>query len=130
VRDFFVVSTPPAKDERFALVWREDIRLRPFDASKSPEERGHAFADVLRTKTFVSEDRIRRQLADMGLPSDDVEDQIERARRMHTDRVPTTWERTTRIGFRNEHGQEVNQDGRPRGSAGPARVHPTLRRLR
>ena len=41
------------------------------------------------------------------MPSDDVEDQIDRARHYASIGADFRWERTTAIGFRNDCGQEV-----------------------
>jgi hypothetical protein len=104
--DFFVVSTPIADGERFAIIRHDRMPLGSYLWS-SPDDRLRGFGDWLRTATFVTEDEVRGQLAGMGLPSDDVEDQIERARTMHTSYKDFIWERTTGVGYRNDRQQEV-----------------------
>ena len=106
--DFFVVSTPAAGGERFAILRRETM---PIDASLwvSPGNWLDTLSRWVQAAPLVSELDLRAQLAEMGLSTHAIETQIERARRMHTlnEQMPTTWERTTRIGYRNEYGQEV-----------------------
>ena len=103
--DFFVVKAPDADSERFAILWRDTI---PIGAHLwSPVEAQKVFLAYFRSLTFVSEPQIRADLAKLGLPADDIEDQIDRARRLVTIRDEVTWEQTTKVGYRNEHGQEV-----------------------
>jgi hypothetical protein len=103
--DFFVVTDPDADSERFAILWRDTI---PIGAHLwSPVETRRVFLAYFRSLTFVSEPQIRADLAKMGLPTDDIEDQIDRARRMVTSEDQITWEQTTKVGYRNEHAQEV-----------------------
>ena len=104
--DFFVLCTPVEEGERFAIVRRDAMPIGPFLWS-TPEDRFRGLARWLQTATFVTEDELRAQLTDMGLPSDDVEDHIERARRIHSGKETLTWERTTRVGYRNDRRQEV-----------------------
>jgi hypothetical protein len=104
--DVFVLCTPVAEGERFAIVRPDTMPFGPFVWS-IPEDRSLGLARWLQTATFVTEDELRAQLAGMGLPSDDVEDQIERARRIHTGKETLIWERTTRVGYRNDRQQEV-----------------------
>ena len=120
--DFFVVSTPVADGERFAIIRRNEIPARPLFWS-SPEDRLRGFALWLRTATFVTEDDIRALLAGLGLPSDDVEDQIERARMMHTSKEQLTWERTTTVGYRNNRRQEVLRKTALAGNLADQRVY-------
>jgi hypothetical protein len=120
--DFFVVSTGSADGERFAIIRHATIPIAP-SFWLSPEDRLRAFAAHLRTATFVTEDEIRMQLAGMSLPSDDVEDHIERARRMHTDYKEFVWERTTTVGYRSNRRQEVLRKTRLAGSLADQRVY-------
>jgi hypothetical protein len=112
--DVFVVSAPLAEGELFAIVRREEMPIGPYLWFKSLEGFRDAMIGLLETAPMLSEEEVRAQLADMGLPSDDIEDQIERARRMHTLNAQAlsgqfAWETTTAIGYRNTHGQEVTQ---------------------
>lgn len=103
--DFFVVKDPDADSERFAILWRDTI---PIGAHLwSLVEARRVFLAYFRSLTFVPEPQIRADLAKLGLPADDIEDQIDRARRMVTSQDQVTWEQTTKVGYRNEHGQEV-----------------------
>ena len=120
--DFVVLSTPVASGERFAIIRRDRMAFDPFLMS-SPEGRLHTFERWLRTATFLTEDELRVQLAGMGLPSDDVEDQIEHARTMHTSIDQFTWERTTRVGHRNDRRQEVLRKTQFAGSLPDQRVY-------
>ena len=105
MRDFFVVMDPEADSERFAILWRDTI---PVGAHLwSPVEAHKVFLAYFRALRFVSEPQIRADLATMGLPADDIEDQIDRARSMVTSSNWITWEQTTKVGYRNEHAQEV-----------------------
>ncbi len=103
--DFFVVMAPDADSERFAILWRDTIPVGPHLWSLAEMQR--VFLAYFRTLTFVAEPQIRADLAKIGLPADDIEDQIDRARTMVTSRDQITWEQTTRVGYRNEHAQEV-----------------------
>jgi hypothetical protein len=107
MRDFFVVSAPAADGERFAILWRDKFPVGPFLWSSSTEDWLCAFDRYLHTATLIEEEEVRAQLAEMGLPSDDVDEQIQRARDMRACNEETTWESTTRIGFRNGQRQEV-----------------------
>src|SRR5258708_6520485 len=93
--DFFVLCTPVEEGERFAIVRPDAMPIGPFLWS-TPEDRFRGLARWLQTATFVTEDELRAQLADMGLPSDDVQDHIERARRIHSGKETSTWMRRAR----------------------------------
>ena len=105
--DFFVVSTHVADGERFAILRRETMPVGAFLWSSSMEDWRRAFDHYLRTAARLSEEDVRAQLSEMGLSSDAADHQIRRARTIHALNEQTTWERTTRIGYRNNHGQEV-----------------------
>lgn len=103
--EFFVLRDPLSDRDRFAILWRDTI---PIGAHLwSVEDMQRVFQAHFKTLTFVSEEQIRGQLADMGLPHDDIEDQIDRARKLRTSHEQTTWERTTQAGYRNQYAQEV-----------------------
>src|SRR2546427_1737443 len=103
--DFFVVKAPDADSERFAILWRDTIPVGAHLWSLAEMQR--VFLAHFRTLTFISETQIRADLAKMRLPMDDIEDQIDRARRIVTSRNQITWEQTTKVGYRNENAQEV-----------------------
>ena len=111
----FVVSAPIAEGELFAIFRGEELLgSYMWSKPKSMEEVCAAFDRLLQTAPILTEEEVRAQLAGMGLPSDDIEDQLERARRMHTLNAQAlsgqfAWEATTTIGYRNNHGQEVRQ---------------------
>jgi len=105
--DFFVVSTPAADGERFAILRPEEMPFGPFLWSGSLDDLRRAFDRCLQTAALLTEESLRAQLAEIGLPSDAVEDQIERARNMHASNEQLVWERTTSIAYRNDRGQEV-----------------------
>jgi hypothetical protein len=111
--DFFVVITSIDGDERFAIVWRSRLPAGAYLWSRSPEDWRDAYQTLVRSTRLCTEDELRARLLEMQLPSDDIDDQIERARRVHaavTGAIPSgefVWETTTRIGYRNRHGQEV-----------------------
>jgi hypothetical protein len=106
-RDVFVVSTPLGEDERFAILRPELLRAAPFPLPKSLGDWRHAFHDFVRSVAALREDELRAQLAGMGLPDDDIEDQIKRARNLHHLNGEVTWECTTAVGYRNVYRQEV-----------------------
>jgi len=125
-RDFFVVMAPDADSERFAILWHDTI---PVGAHLwSPVETHKVFLAIFRAVRFVSELQIRADLATMGLPTDDIEDQIDRARRMVTSSNQITWEQTTKVGYRNgvplvrtEHQAYQRARRRPRLEVRPVR---------
>jgi hypothetical protein len=73
--DFFVGSMPTPEGERFMILLPEQIPASFFFASSWEEK--------LRDVTLLTEDGFRAQLIDMGLSSDEVEYQLERARFLH-----------------------------------------------
>lgn len=121
--DFFVVSTPVTEGERFAILRPDDMPFGPFLWSGSLYDLRRAFDRCLRTATLLTEESLRAQLAEMGLPSDAVEDQIERARKMHALDGQMIYERTTSIGYRSNHRQEVIHKTRSAGSLPHQRVY-------
>lgn len=128
--DFFLISTPIGDGEHFAIFRREEMPIGPYlwSMSKSLEGVRAAFERLLQTARILSEEEVRAQLADMGLPSDDIDDQIERARRMHTLNAQAlsgqfAWETTTAVGYRNNHGQEVIQKTELAGTLPHQRVY-------
>jgi len=113
VRDFFVVMMPGEGDERFAILWRDRLPLEQFARSRTIEDVREAFRSCLASATPLTEAGMRGQLAQMGLPDDDIEDQIERAREMRSGlrhasaRGDIVWESPTQVGYRNGNGQEL-----------------------
>ena len=118
--DFFVVKAPDADSERFAILWRDTIPIGSHLWSLVEMQR--VFLAHFRTLTFVSEPQIRADLAKLGLPPDDIEDQIDRAHRMITNSNQITWEQTTRVGHRNENAQEVIRKTRAVGNVPGQRI--------
>jgi len=96
--DFFVVMAPDTDSERFAILWRDTNPVGPHLWSLAEMQR--VFLAYFRTLTFVAEPQIRADLAKMGLPADDIEDQIDRARRMvrAVTRLPGSRRRESVIG--------------------------------
>lgn len=121
--DIFVVAAPFVEGERFAILRRETITLDPFLWPSSLEDWREAGDRCLRTVAILDEEDVRAQLSEMGLSSDAVDHQIRRARNLHVCNQQTTWERTTTIGRRNEHGQEVVRKTRVAGSLPDQRVY-------
>lgn len=74
--DFFVVSTPVTDGERFAILRRETMATGPFLWSLLPEDWRRAFDSYVKGAGLLMEDQVRAQLAEMGLSSDAVDDQI------------------------------------------------------
>ena len=73
--DFCVASIPTAQGERLVI-------LRPATIPKSfffPSSEEERFRDV----TLLTEEGFRLQLTEMGLSSDEVDYQLERARGLH-----------------------------------------------
>src|SRR5687768_11620012 len=104
---------PEDEGERFAILWRDRMPIEKFARSRSLEEVREAYRSCLASATSLTEAGMRAQLAAMGLPNDDIEDQIERARDMQAGfrdafaRGEIVWESPTRVGYRNDHGQEL-----------------------
>ena len=125
--DIIVVSALPSDGERFA-VFRRDAFVDEMFAESVPwrpfEEWQQAFETFCRHLRWVTEDGVRVQLAEMGFRGDEVHRQLQRARSVRDMRdVEFTWERTTRIGFRNEYGQEVMVKTELAGAAEGQRVY-------
>jgi hypothetical protein len=93
--------------ERFAVSRLDALKDAMFAGSLPwrPEEWQQAFEAFARNLNWLSEDDIRVQLAEMGLSTDEVHQQLQRARSVLDGEF--TWERTTRIGFRNAYRQEL-----------------------
>lgn len=106
--DFMVVSPlPTAAGERFYVV-RRDALMAASLVWPSVDKLKQNFDRFLETLEAFTEDGIRAELEDMGLGPDEIERQVQRARRVRElDQSDTTWERTSGIGFRNVHSQEV-----------------------
>ena len=105
--DFLVVLLPAPDAERFAILRRSAVPIGPYLWSRSVDDFRAAFARFFEDAVPLTEEQLRSELARRGMPSDDVEDQIDRARNFASAGAGFRWERTTAIGFRNEHGQEV-----------------------
>lgn len=73
--DFFVASIPTLEGERFLVLRPAEIPASFFFASSWDEK--------LRELTLLTEERFRVQLTEMGLSSDEVHYQLERARLEH-----------------------------------------------
>jgi hypothetical protein len=73
--DFFVASIPTLEGERFLVLRPAEIPASFFFA-RSWEEK-------LRGLTLLTEEDFRAQLIEMGLTSDEVNYQLERARGLH-----------------------------------------------
>jgi hypothetical protein len=106
-RDVFVVSTPIGEDERFAILHLEQMRVAPVPLPQSLDDWRRAFHDFVQSVAALKEDELRAQLAGMGLPGNDIDDQIERARNLHRLSGEVVWECTTTLGYRNVFRQEV-----------------------
>jgi hypothetical protein len=112
--DVFVVSAPFGEGELFAIVRRDEMPIGPYLWSKSLEGFRTAMESLLQNAPILSEKDVRGRLAEMGLPGDDIDDQIDRARRVHAMNAQIAsaqfvWETTTSLGYRNGHGQEVRR---------------------
>jgi hypothetical protein len=111
--DFIVVMTPADAAERFAILWRDTLPLEQFARSRSLEDVQETFRGLLASAPQLTEGDMRAQLAGMGLPPDDIDDQIDRARRMQAtsaeamNRGDFAWETTTRPGYRNSQAQDL-----------------------
>jgi hypothetical protein len=122
--DVMVVSCMPGDGERFAVARREAIEGVIFEGSlpwKPFAAWQQALEAFFRQLPWVDEEGVRAQLAEMGFSDDEVKQQLQRARSMRPTEV--SWERTTRIGFRNLHGQEVIRKTGLAGTAQGQRVY-------
>jgi hypothetical protein len=73
--DFFVASIPTLEGERFVILLPAETPASFFFASSWDEK--------LRDVTLLTEEGFRAQLIDMGLSSNEVDYQLERARGLH-----------------------------------------------
>jgi hypothetical protein len=73
--DFFVSSFPSAEGERFVILLPAEIPASVFFGTSMEEK----FRDL----RLLSEEGFRLQLAEMGLSSDEVDYQLDRARGLH-----------------------------------------------
>jgi hypothetical protein len=73
--DFFVAAVPHLEGERFLLLRPAEIPASFFFATSWDEK--------LRDLTLLTEEGFRLQLTEMGLSSDEVDYQLERARLLH-----------------------------------------------
>jgi hypothetical protein len=73
--DLFVASIPTLGGERFVILLPAEIPASFFFASSWDEK--------LRDVTLLTEEDFRVQLIDMGLSSNEVDYQLERARGLH-----------------------------------------------
>jgi hypothetical protein len=105
--DVIVVLLPAHDGERFAILRRSAVPIGPYLWSRSLDDFRATFARFFEDAVPLTEEQLRAELARHGMPGDDVEDQIDRARLYAAGDTGFRWERTTAIGFRNEHGQEV-----------------------
>ena len=119
-RDFVVVMMPEEGDERFAILWRDRLPLEQFARSRTIEDVREAFRRCLASAIPLTEAGMRGQLGQMGLPDDDIDDQIDRARSMQSGfrdasaQGDIVWESPTQIGYRNGNGQKlIRKTGRP-----------------
>jgi hypothetical protein len=114
-RDLFVVTMPGDGDERFAILWRDRLPIEQFVRARTIEDVREVFQRCLASAIPLTEAAMRGQLAQMGLPEDDIDDQIDRARSMQTGfgdaatRRDVVWESTTQVGYRNAYGQELTR---------------------
>jgi len=73
--DFFVASLPLDVGERFVILVPAEIPASFFFATSWDEK--------LRELTLLTEEGFRHQLTEIGLSSDEVDYQLERARGLH-----------------------------------------------
>ena len=73
--DFFVASIPTPEGERFLVLRPAEIPASFFFATSWEEK--------LRELKLLTEEGFRVQLTEMGLSSDEVDYQLERARGLH-----------------------------------------------
>jgi len=113
--DFYVVSVPTVEGERFSILRPDQLRAGPLYWS-SIEDWRRLFDQWLRASELLEEEGLRRRLADMGLHSGSVEDQIQRARNLQAFNAQTTGDRPTSVGYRNSQRQEVLRKTELRGT--------------
>jgi len=108
---FFVGSTETPDGERFFVVQPEHV---PNPVRLTLEERKTAWLRFVERSPLLTEEDVRRHLADTGLSADEVETQVQRARRVrataekwHASGEQFVWEQTTAVGYRNAGGQVV-----------------------
>jgi hypothetical protein len=120
----FIVLGALTDGERFAVTRLDalnDVMLAGSLPWQPFEEWQQAFEAFARDLRWLSEDAIRVQLIEMGFSTEETDQQLHRARSFLD--VDFTWERTTTIGFRNLHRQEVMRKTDRAGVAEVQRVY-------
>jgi len=120
--DLIVVSVPKAEGERFAILRRSAPPFSPLEWS-SPLDWWRAIREYVESAAVLREDELRTELAGLGLIGAAADGQIQRARNMHAANNETLWEQTTRLGYRNRHGQEVIQKTKLAGTVPDQRIY-------
>ena len=103
--DLMLLMSP---DGRFALLSRDRMMAQVAPVS-SVEDTLTSMFRFASTVTWVTEPEARNQLAGLGLAPPDIDGQIAAARRKLAviSSQPTVMERITKVGYRNQDGQEV-----------------------
>ena len=127
--DFYVVSVPSVDGERFAILRPDHVPAGPLFWSSIDDWR-QRFDQWLRATELLEEEGLRRRLADIGLPSGEVENQIQRARNLQAFNAQTTGDRPTSIGTQQSATGSVTEDRIERYPSSSAGLRHALRGLR
>ena len=112
---FVVLSLPRPEGERFAIFRDGDwLRVRPAAESASCESRLELMERFARALELFPEDEMRTRLGTMGLAAGQVDEHIERARRIAQARSRTGCARSART---NDEGVQWGSTG-SRGAEG------------
>ena len=106
--DFFVFSTEVEAEERFFVLLPGSIP-RAMPPPSSAEEMMRMWQRDLRLPPLLTEQEMRQQLMEIGVPAEDIERHIQRARHIRRTWTLPIIERTTTIGYRNADGQVVTR---------------------
>jgi hypothetical protein len=121
VRPPVVLCVPMPQGERFAIIHAETMIARTF-----PPQPGERWPDAVRryvaSNQLFTEERVRVQLAAMGLDEAAVSMQIQRARKLKECNERSSWDHVTAIGYRNREGQQVIRKTEREGTAPGQRV--------
>ena len=107
--EIVLLKLPGDGPEQFVMIARSE--LFPGLTPGQPASREHwmdHFARLLH-QPRLTERGVREALLQRGVSSREIDDQLAMARKKFAVMTsqPTTWEHTTRIGYRNPDGQEI-----------------------
>jgi hypothetical protein len=102
-----LLKLPEGDQEQFVMIDRDE--LLPGPGQNAGEQWMERFGQLLQQAPTLSEAGVREALLARGLSARDIDECLATARRKYEVMTskPTTWERITRIGYRNPEGQQI-----------------------